>query len=95
MRTKRDVIGQTGTVVLSDYMLRHKQSRKRTVRYQYTQHGRGWECWVCQPIHSRMYGATGYGPKKEMAKAALERNLANSYGYLGQMILLNDGEPTK
>lgn len=95
MRTKNAVIGQTGTVVLSETVTRQR-SYKRTIRYTFTKVKDGWECWVCGPsIHTRTYGATGFGPKKHYAKASLERNLANNYGYLGQMVLLKDGEPTK
>lgn len=90
MRTKHAVIGQTGTVILSDHVLHHKRSSKRTVRYQYTKVKDGWTCWVSGPIHSRMYGAMCFGPKKERAKASLQRNLANNYRYFGTMLLEAD-----
>jgi len=86
MATKQKVIGQTGRVVLSDEAIQYKLSRKRTVRYQYTKMKHGWMAWVCGPFHSRTYGACGFGTTKKRAKAALESNLANNYGYIGKLI---------
>ncbi len=90
VRTKQAVTGQTGSVVLSDLMLHRKKSHKRTVRYQYTKVKDGWTCWVSGPIHSPLYGTMSFGPKKERAKASLERNLANNYRYFGAMLLEAD-----
>lgn len=80
---KSAVMGQTGKVVLSDDKIQHKISHKRTVRYQYTQVKHGWNAWVCGPFHSRTYGACGFGTNRKRAKAALEANLADNYGYHG------------
>jgi hypothetical protein len=84
MRNK--VIGQTGSVVLSDDSILRKRSKKRTVRYQYRKVKAGWTAWVCGPFHSRTYGVQGFGSSKKYAKAALQRRLANDYGYLGHML---------
>jgi hypothetical protein len=80
------VIGQTGSVVLSDDSIAYKKSRKRTVRYQYAKMKCGWIAWVCGPFHSRTYGVQGYGTKRSSAKAALQRRLANDYRYLGHVM---------
>lgn len=42
--------------------------------------------WVCGPFHSRTYGACGFGTAKRTAKAALQHNLADNYGYHGHLI---------
>lgn len=84
MRNK--VIGQTGSVVLSDDSIFRNRSAKRTVRYQYQKVKLGWIAWVCGPFHSRTYGAQGYGSSKKWAKAALQRRLANDYRYLGNLM---------
>ena len=82
-----EVIGQTGRVVLSDSAINRKLSRKRTVRYQYSKLGRKrWAAWVCGPFHSRTYGAHGFGATKMQSKVALQRHLANSYGYFGHLM---------
>jgi len=86
MTKKQQVIGQTGRCVLSDDAIQHKLSRKRTVRYQYEKVKHGWTAWVCGPFHSRTYGACSFGTTKQRAKAALETNLANNYGYLGHLM---------
>lgn len=84
---KSAVIGQTGQIVLSDYILQYKQSKKRTVRYQYTKlSGHVWMAWVCGPFHSRTYGACGFGTNRKRAKVALQDNLARNYRYLGTMM---------
>lgn len=83
---RKAVIGQTGKVVLSDDAVHRKLSRKRTVRYQYKKLKEGFIAWVCGPFHSRTYGVSSYGAKKSLAKAALQRRLANDYGYIGHMM---------
>lgn len=80
------VIGQTGRVILSDETIMFTRQRRRTVRYQYTKVQCGWTAWVCGPFHSRTYGVSGFGTKKYRAKAALQRILANDYGYIGKML---------
>ena len=82
----RNVIGQTGTLVLSDATIQLQLDKKRTVRYQYTKVRDGWIAWICGPFHSRTYGVIGFGTRKLWAKDALSRNLANNYGYIGNMI---------
>ena len=80
------VIGQTGSVVLSDDKVKFRLNRSRTLlRYQYTKMKCCWLIWICGPFHSRMYGTCGYGTKKRVAKAALELRLANDYGYIGRL----------
>lgn len=86
MAKKQQVIGQTGQCVLSDEAIQYKLAQKRTVRYQYKKVKHGWTAWVCGPFHSRTYGACGFGTSKARAKAALERNLTNNYGYLGHLM---------
>ena len=80
------VIGQTGKVVLSDDAIHRKLSRKQTVRYQYQKVQYGFMAWVCGPFHSRLYGIIGFGVSRVHSKAALQRRLANDYGYLGNML---------
>lgn len=80
------VIGQTGTTLLSDDSIQYKISRRRTVRYQYTKVGLEWCAWICGPFHSRTYGACGFGTRKCFAKAALQRGLANRFGYIGRVL---------
>ncbi len=80
------VIGQTGKIVLSDDTIKYKSMINRTVRYQYTKVGLEWCAWVCGPFHSRTYGACGFGLKKASAKKALQRGLANRFGYIGRVL---------
>lgn len=86
MGTRHTVIGQTGRVVLSDEVIQYKLDKKRTVRYQYQKVNGRFMAWVCGPFHSRTYGACGFGATRARAKATLQRNLANSYGYIGHMM---------
>lgn len=86
MSRKSAVIGQTGSVVLSDNLIQYKGSKKRTVRFQYERMKCGWIAWVCGPFHSRTYGACGYGATKSRAKEVLQRNLANHYRYFGRLM---------
>lgn len=79
-------IGQTGRIILSDDMIQYKMSRNRTVRYQYIKVGVEWCAWVCGPFHSRTYGTSGFGIKKRHAKEALQRGLANRFGYIGRVL---------
>lgn len=83
---RRSGVGQTGQVVLSDDAIQYKLSRRRTVRYQYQKIHRGWIAWICGPFHSRMYGAIGYGTRRIRAKVALRWNLANNFGYIGNLL---------
>ena len=93
---KRRVIGQTGSMVISDEGIAYDRSRARTVRYQYRKIvqsdkngkviGTCWIAWVCGPFHSRTYGVQGYGASRKRAKAALQRRLSNDYGYLGHLL---------
>ena len=82
----RKVIGQTGSVVLSDDMLGHQRDKKRTVRYRYQKVRGGWLCEVIGPFHSALYGVNSYGTLRTSAKKALIRRLANDYRYLGHLL---------
>jgi hypothetical protein len=86
------IIGQTGSVVLSDEADRYRLSQKRTVRYRYAKCRHGYRAEVIQPVHSATYGACSFGTKKRTAKAALLRNLANNYGYVGGVSFSNRDE---
>ncbi len=79
------VIGQTGKIILSDATELYKLMKKRTVRYQYIKVGIEWCAWVCGPFHSRTYGTSGFGVRKAHAKEALQRGLANRFGYIGRI----------
>jgi hypothetical protein len=46
----------------------------------------GWIAWVNGPFHSRVYGTIGFGVRKPTATKALERNLANNFGYIGRLL---------
>lgn len=93
MGTKRVVIGQTGTTVLSDEKIQFKLDKKRTVRYRYVRNGScGYRAEVVGPFHSRLYGACSFGMKRTSAKNALARRLANSYGYIGTMLFSDRDE---
>lgn len=83
---RNTVIGQTGSIVLSDATMQLRVDKKRTVRYQYTKVKHGWTAWVCGGFHSRTYGATSFGTSKKWAKIALYWNLQNNYGYIGNMM---------
>ena len=93
MGTRRVVIGQTGTTVLSDEKTHYKLEKKRTVRYRYVKNGScGYRAEVVGPFHSRLYGACSFGVKRTSAKNALRRNLANNYGYIGTMMFSDRDE---
>jgi len=92
MGKKRTVIRQTGKHVLSDDTIRTTYGKRHGVRYQYRKlSGRRWVAWACGPFHSRTYGAVGHGISEDnniarkRAKVALQRNLANNYGYIGHI----------
>ena len=86
MGRRSAVIGQTGTVVLADYV-KHKQGAKKTVRYRYTRlSDKRWMAWVCGPFFSRTYGACAWGARKKDAKERLKRHLARSYNYFGHLM---------
>ena len=95
MGTKQKVMGQTGRSVLSDEKIQYKLAQKRTVRYWYVKCQHGYRAEVVGPFHSALYGACGFGTKKTRAKAALERNLANNYGYIGRLIFSDVDEADK
>ena len=86
----RNVIGQTGSLVLSDDSIHRQIEQKRTVRYRYQKIKCGvkthWLCEVIGPFHSALYGACSYGTKRTSAKTALIRRLANDYRYLGNLL---------
>ncbi len=83
---KNVVIRQTGSSVLSDTIIQQKLSRERTIKYQYQKVKHGWAAWVCGPFQSRTYGVCGFGTVKPLAKASLQRRLANDYRYIGNMM---------
>jgi hypothetical protein len=83
------VVGQTGRVVLSSCIIQYKRSQERTIHYRYTKLQQGWHAWVCKPFHSRTYGVCGFGANKARAKTALENILANDYGYIGKLVLMD------
>jgi hypothetical protein len=99
-----NVIGQTGRVVLSDYVIMFERSKKRTVRYRYslissvkvaTDKGKDrtvclWKAEVIGPFHSAYYGTCAFGSKKLRSKAALERRLGNEFGYIGTLLYSDD-----
>ena len=80
------VIGQTGSIVLSDDGLMRVRGMKRTVRYRYEKMRDGWLCVVIGPFHSVMYGACSYGTKRTSAKKALVRRLGNQFCYIGRLL---------
>ncbi len=80
------IIGQTGSIVLSDDGLIRARGMKRTVRYRYEKMRLGWLCVVVGPFHSAMYGACSYGTKRTSAKKALVRRLGNRFGYIGRLM---------
>ncbi len=87
------VIGQTGSVVLSDDAVFRKLSEKRTVCYRYVRMTRSYyRAEVVGPFHSAYYGLSSFGTTRLRAKAALIRCLANSFGYMGRLIFSVDDE---
>lgn len=92
MGTKQTVIGQTGSIVLSDETIHYKLSKKRTVRYRYEKCLHGYRAVVVGPFHSALYGACSFGTKKTSSKNALELRLANSYNYIGKMMFSDHDE---
>ncbi len=89
---RNPVIGQTGSVDLSDASLHRAMSRGRTARYSYIvlSYPNGRKHYLASvngPFHSRTYGATGFGTDKVSAKEALQRRLANDYRYFGGLRL--------
>lgn len=89
---RHQVMGQTGTTVLSDDTIMYKKEQKRTVRYQYQKVKHGWMCVVVGPFHSRTYGVNGFGTTKSRSKVELERRLANDYRYLGNLMFSDQDE---
>ncbi len=80
------VMGQTGRTVLSADMINYKLSQKRTVRYWLIRCAQGYRAEVVGPFHSVLYAVCSFGTTRQSAKAALERRLANEYGYIGTML---------
>ncbi len=91
---KQTVIGQTGSIVLSDDMIRHRVAKRRTVRYRYVwMKVLGlWRAEIIGPFHSTLYGTQGIGAKKVYAKRALVMRLANSFGYIGRLMFSDQDE---
>lgn len=89
---RNHVIGQTGSVQLSDASVNRAVSQGRTARYSFMvlSYPSGRKCYLASvngPFHSRTYGVTGFGVDKKSAKAALQRRLANDYRYFGSLML--------
>lgn len=99
MRDK--ILGRTGSCVLSDDQIQYKLDKKRIVRYWYVRCAGGYRAEVVGPFHSALYGACGFGTgrttaeKLRAAKAALKRNLANNYGYIGHMLFTTEDTADK
>lgn len=86
------VIGQTGSVVLSDEKTLFQVSQKRTVRYRWEKCHLGYRAVVVGPFHSRMYGVNSFGTNTKSAKKALRRRLGNDYNYVGILLFSGDDE---
>ncbi len=82
----RNVIGQTGSSVLSNDAVNRAIGKNRTVRYRYEKCANGYRAVVVGPFHSRMYGVCGFGAKRWSAIKSLWLRLGNDYGYLGNLI---------
>lgn len=81
---RSQVIGQTGTSVLSELeLIQYRTHKRRTVRYKYTKVKHGWICVVVGPFHSRTYGVNAFATTKAHSKVKLEYRLANDYRYIG------------
>lgn len=84
---RQRVIGQTGSIVLSDESIQRKQEKKRTVRYRYVKMGKNsYRAEVISPFHKDIYGACSFGTTRQSAKKALQRHLRNSYRYMGSLL---------
>lgn len=83
------VMGQTGSVVLSDDAVVMAKNARKTARYRYVKMASGWRAEVIGPFHSRLYGACGIATSRERARTRLIRTLANNYDYHG-CIMLSD-----
>jgi len=85
-----------------DGVVRYKISKRRCVRYRFQKVKHGWYAIVCGPFHSKLYGACAFAADKatidgkrrssasdtkKRARDALRRRLANSYGFLGNLLL--------
>jgi len=91
----RKVIGQTGSVVLSDDSIQRQRDKKRTLRYRYQKARNGWLCEIIGPFHSVMYGACSFGTTRTSAKKSLIRRLGNRFGYLGRLLFSDVDEADK
>jgi hypothetical protein len=87
MSKKQQVVGQTGSTVLSNDAVYRKLSRARTARYRIKRQPGGYVAEIIGPFHSTLYGAHGPTTSKHRAKAALQTRLANNHGYHGCLIL--------
>ena len=95
-----EVIGQTGSVVLSDDLVNRQQAKKRTIRYRYVQiktlskvtglYYSGWMCEVIGPFHDAVYGTMCYGTTAPRSKAALKAYLSDNFGYHANLMLSDD-----
>jgi len=81
------VMGQTGSVVLSDETAAMAKSARQTARYRYVKMATMWRAEIIGPFHSRLYGACGIATSRERARARLIRTLANNHGYHGGIML--------
>ena len=95
--SRNTVIGQTGSVVLADY-IKYKTGDKLTVHFQYTKIGPRIMAWVCGPFHSRTYGACAFASgngARAKAKKRLSDHLARSCNYFGHLMFSDvDGSDT-
>lgn len=95
-----EVIGQTGSVVLSDDLVNRQQAQKRTIRYRYVQiktlskttglYYPGWLCEVIGPFHDAVYGIMCYGTTAPRSKGALKEYLSDNFGYHANLMLSDD-----
>lgn len=81
------VIGQTGSVVLSDAHINRQQAKKRTLRYRYVKCRHGYRAEVIGPFHSAIYGTCSFGTTRARSKASLETTLANNHSYFGHLLI--------
>jgi len=76
----------------SDERNEYRTANRRAVRYMYEKCQHGYRAVVVGPFHSKLYGTCGFGTKKTRAKAALQRNLANNFGFIGTMLMTDKDE---
>lgn len=91
---RNSVVGQTGSVVLSDDSVQRRAAKARTVRYTMVRKSaRRIELSVCSPPYSRMLGLTIYGSTLARAVMRLKVTLANDYRYFGGLVMESDKKP--